>query len=399
MRVGYKTFSIETCALCYNDFEDIDMRISLCPCDDKHIICHACLERTFLDNIERTNWFELPKILCEIITIDALDGRGHQKCQLEYPIEELIKLLSNSAVDLMKQKNVLKLNYADLLIDPFTQNMMALSASKVKFGQDRLLQCPKCFWIIDYTDCENLGTHVRDEGRGKYGNSCPGILENGQKCGFFAQFTNFYIRNANNHGLSSGQMSGIGNRYHEYINDWEIDLSSCHGAICTYRNNQTNQVVTGYYDARPKDSIGIAPEIDLEKGRRAYARTLGANQISLSEQNRLNSRKDEYEGKLETIYRYSAAHKETYFSRSELYKKFFLGANPTTPDTAGEYNRECLGLIEAHYQKNLEAPPITPKSNGDCAMPMENLSGSASQGGRYIYKSRIKHRIYHKSKK
>ena len=404
MRLGYKTFSIETCALCYSDFEDIDMRISLCPCDDKHIICHQCLERTFLENIARVNWFELPKILCQVITVEASRGRGHQKCQLEYPMEKLINLLSISVVDILKRRNVLRENYLDLFVDPFTQNMMTLNETKVTKGEDRLLQCPKCFWIIDYSACENLGSHVLDAGRERWGNLCPGKLENGEKCGYFAQFTNFYIRNADNYGLTAGQMPGIGNRYHAYKNGWEIEDDSCHGSICTYINKQTNQVVTGNYEERPIESIGIAPEIDLNEGRKAYVRVFGGDVLTQEEQDRLSRFALKYEKKLGKISMYSTAHIETYYKRNELHKHFFWGTNPITPDTISQYNKACLELIEDYYQKNLKAPPITPKSNVECAMPMENPAGSAAPGGGGCFNnkfkiSKMKPKFMRKSKK
>ena len=83
---------------------------------------------------------------------------------------------------------------------------------------------------------------------------------------------------------------------------------------------------------------------------------------------------------------------------------FFLGTNPIRPDTISQYNKECIDLIEEHYQKNLKAPPITPKSNAECAMPMENPAGSAAPegGGRFNNKfkiSKMKSKFMRKSKK
>ena len=147
-RADYTTYEIEACALCTNQFEDNDQRISICPCDDKHIICHGCLERVFLENIGRRDWSENSQILCEVITVRTA-GRAPQQCKLKYPYEQVVQLLSNSVINLLKKKNVLDLSYADIRLDGFTQNIMSLSVSKVENDEDRLLQCPKCFWIIE----------------------------------------------------------------------------------------------------------------------------------------------------------------------------------------------------------------------------------------------------------
>jgi len=231
-----------------------------------------------------------------------------------------------------------------------------------------MLQCPQCGHLTWYNNCENLQSNIGGQNSAAYaaGNRCQGRLPNGNRCNFFGINTCFWIRNSQNAGLRSPysqyiQRPGVSNRYHPYINGWELVQGSPehiyndgnNSVYCSYRNTLTG-VTTGKIrlSNRPRDSIGVPPDIDLEIARNAYYRWsddfpgLTPEQRDAAINQTLDMRLADWNIERDIIILRIKACLETIDPRNELYNQtFFNEGIEITQETVINYHAQIEAII------------------------------------------------------
>ena len=291
----YEKPNLEICYKCKTEFDESDLVCALCPAGDKQALHLGCLERMFLENIMLEDWPQTPNsIICNLDTcIQMIRGAGatYTKCNTNIPIDTIKHLISGEAMQLMQQIITVYSHKPRILnLDPFQawlNDNNAANMGRGTPGDYKMLQCPQCGHLLWYDSCENLQSNIQGPNAGyAQGNRCVGILPDGNPCNFFAINTSFWIRNPANNGLRSPyqqyvQSPGVTNRYHPYINGWElVQGSATHQYIepfnlvyCIYHNTLTGETTRLIpLRSRPINSIGVPPDIDLEIARNAYYR-------------------------------------------------------------------------------------------------------------------------------